>query len=332
MKKLIISWLLLILLVSGCVSFQDHGSYANRNNWVIRDAEKTDSEYDVFYVYPTLAGKADTPEMVWKNNPKLKKKITGFAKAQTYGIFGKEVRVFSPYIHQLTYTSVMRIMKKRPLTQAEWIAFERGMKETVEAFRYYLHHYNHGRPYVLLGHSQGAMDLYYLLKHCPEINVKNGFTVAYLAGLPHCSVAEIRHDFGNRIKPAENADELGVIAVWNTQNTDGNADLMAGKGTYCINPLNWRTDALPAARELHLGAYFYDYRDGSVKKGSKMFGAKVDPARGVLIVDLPSDSEWDAKAFMGRGIFHMNDVWFFAGNIRANAEHRVRLWKKGNHK
>ena len=332
MKKLILSGFLLILFVSGCVSFQSHGSYGDRNNWVIRDEQKTDSEYDVFYVYPTLAGKADTPEMEWKNNPELQKKITGFAKAQTYGIFGKKARVFSPYVHQLTYSSVARIMKKRPLTQAEWKSFERGMKETVEAFRYYLRHYNQGRPYVLLGHSQGAMDLYYLLKHCPEINVKNGFTVAYLAGLPHCRVAQIGRDFGTRIKAAQSADDLGVIAVWNTQNTEGDAVLMAGNGTYCINPLNWRTDAVPAARELHLGAYFYDYRNGSVKRESKMFGAKVDPDRGVLIVDLPSSSVWDAKAFMGRGIFHMNDVWFFAGNIRANAEHRVRLWKKGNHK
>ena len=78
----------------------------------------------------------------------------------------------------------------------------------------------------------------------------------------------------------------------------------------------------------HILAYFYDYRNGSVKTRQGMFGARVDPARGVLIVDLPSDSVWDAKGFMGKGIFHMNDVWFFAGNLRANAEHRVRLWKK----
>ena len=332
MKKLMLLWILPILFVSGCVSSRGHGFYGDRNNWVIRDIEKTDAEYDVFYVYPTLAGKAETPEMEWVNDPKLQKKIIGFAKAQTYGVFGKKARVFSPFVHQLTFASVARIMKKRPLTPAEWKSFERGMKETVEAFRYYLLHYNQGRPYVLLGHSQGAMDLYYLLKNCPEINVKNGFTVAYLAGLPHCSVREIRLDFGNRIKPAENADDLGVVAVWNTQNAEGNADFMAGKGSYCINPLNWRTDDTPASREQHLGAYFYDYRNGSVKRESKMFGAQVDPARGVLIVDLPSDSEWDAKAFMGRGIFHMNDVWFFAGNICANAEHRIGLWKKGNFK
>ena len=328
MKKTILSAVLLILLLSGCVGFQKNDFYADRNNWVIRDERKTGTDYDVFYIYPTLAGKAKTPEMEWQNDPKLQKKIIGFSQAQTYGILGRNVRAFVPYVHQLTYRSVAAIMKKRPLTQAEWKSFERGMKETAAAFRYYLKHYNRGRPYILLGHSQGSMDLYYLLKHCPEITVKNGFTVAYLAGLPHCRGEQIKRDFGPRIKAAQNADDLGVIAVWNTQNAAADATFMAGQGTYCINPLNWRTDAVPAGRDQHLLAYFYDYRNGSVKTRKGMFGAQLDPARGVLIVDLPSDSVWDAKGFMGKGIFHMNDIWFFAGNLRANAEHRVRLWKK----
>ena len=328
MKKLMPFWGMLILLVSGCVSFQDHDFYADRNNWVIRDEQKNEADYDVFYIYPTLAGKAKTPEMEWKNDPKLQQKITGFANAQTYGIFGKKVRVFSPYLHQLTYASVMKIMKKRPLPKAEWKHFERGMKETAAAFRYYLRHYNKGRPYILLGHSQGAMDLYCLMENCPEIKKENGFVAAYLIGLPHAKTEDIRRDFGKRVTMAQNADDLGVIAVWNTQNSQANAEFMAGKGCYCINPLNWRTDAVPAGRDQHILAYFYDYRNGSVKTRKGMFGARVDPARGVLIVDLPSDSVWDAKGFMGKGIFHMNDIWFFAGNLRANAEHRVRRWKK----
>ena len=117
MRKLMLFWGLLVLFVSGCISFQDRDFYADRDNWVIRDARETDAGYDVFYVYPTLAGKAATPEMEWKNNPKLQKKISGFAQAQTYGVFGKNVRVFSPYVHQLTYAAVMGIKKKRPLSK-----------------------------------------------------------------------------------------------------------------------------------------------------------------------------------------------------------------------
>ena len=332
MKRMKAVWLLFVFLsagiLSGCVAETCSAPYADPGNWVIRETDKTGTDYDIFYVYPTLAGKAETPEMEWRTNPKLQKKITGFSRAQTHGIFGKKVRVFVPYVHQLTYQSVTAMMKKRPLTKAEWKPFERGMKETLAAFRYYLRHCNQGRPYILLGHSQGAMDLYYLIEHCPEIKTENGFVAAYLAGLPHGKTEQIKQDFGTRVKAAKNADDPGVVAVWNTQNAEADADRMAGKGCYCINPLNWRTDGVPAGREQHLRAFFYDYRNGSTKEKSRMFGAKVDPERGVLIVDLPSNSVWDAKGFMGKGIFHMNDVWFFAGNLRANAEHRVRLWKK----
>ncbi|MBO4633180.1 MAG: DUF3089 domain-containing protein [Lentisphaeria bacterium] len=326
--KTIIPLCLLILFFSGCAVAPQSDFYAERNNWVLCDSGNPDAEYDVFYIYPTLEGKAKTPEMEWLNNPDLQKKISGFTQAQTYGVLGKNIRAFAPYVHQLTYQSVWDIMSKRPLSKAEWKHFERGMKETVAAFQYYLRHYNQGRPYILLGHSQGSMDLYYLIEHCPEIKKENGFVAAYLIGLPHAKTAEIKRDFGSRVKVAQNADGLGVIAVWNTQNAEANASFMAGKGCYCINPLNWRTDSVPAGSEMHLLAYFYDYRDGSVKTQKGMFGAQVDPERGVLIVDLPSNSVWDAKGFMGKGIFHMNDVWFFAGNLRANAEHRVRLWKK----
>ena len=319
----------LLILLSGCLSEPCSCPYGSPENWVILEAEKPDSSYDVFYVYPTLAGKADTPEMEWRGNAGLQKKITGFAWAQTEGIFGKNVRIFAPYVHQLTYDSVLKIMTQSPLNKAEWPKFERGMKETLAAFRHYRRHYGKGRPYILLGHSQGAMDLYYLLEHCPEIKVENGFAAAYLIGLPHIRASQMKKDFGTRIQPARNADDVGTVIVWNTQNASATSGFMAGNGEYCINPLNWRTDAAAAGPELHLGACFYDYRTDSSQRKKHLFGARVDPARGVLIVDLPSNSVWDANAFMGQGIFHMNDVWFFAENLRVNAENRIRRWKEG---
>ena len=34
-----------------------------------------------------------------------------------------------------------------------------------DAFQYYMAHYNHGRPFFLMGHSQGSQMLIELLKH-----------------------------------------------------------------------------------------------------------------------------------------------------------------------
>ena len=94
----------------------------------------------------------------------------------------------------------------------------------------------------------------------------------------------------------------------------------------CINPLNWRRDATPAAKEKNVEALFYDYRNGSFERIKNFCGAAVDPAKGALIVDLPAPSKYDAMGFMGLGVFHMNDIWFFAGNLRDNAVRRVLKW------
>ena len=103
---------------------------------------------------------------------------------------------------------------------------------------------------------------------------------------------------------------------------------MAGQGTYCINPLNWRTDSEPAGPEANLGAVFYDYRTGKTERTAHFCGAVIDPAKGALIVDLPVRSRFDAKGFMGVGVYHMNDIWFFAENLRANANLRIRAWRQ----
>lgn len=301
--------------------------YRDPENWVICEAEKPDTDYDVFYVYPTLFADKKQPLMNWRNNQKLRAKTVAFATAQT-GIFGGRARVFAPFVHQLDYT--------RCLTELEpgrdWIdsdAIVPGVVDTMAAFRYYLEHFNHGRPYILIGHSQGSMDLYLTLISTPETSVLRGFVAAYLPGLPHRKAAKIAADFsGCGIAPATGATDLGVVIVWNTQAPGVDNPRFTGNKTCCINPLNWRTDATPAGKAENLGAFFYDYRNGNTRTVPEFCGARIDTERGALIVDLPVNGEYDAKGFMGQGVFHMNDVWFFAGNIRRNAELRVKLWKE----
>lgn len=84
------------------------------------------------------------------------------------------------------------------------------------AFKYYLKHYNHGRPYILVGHSQGSDVLRYLLsdymKTHPRVYsrmvaayiVGQSITPRYLADNPH-------------LKFARGAGDTGVIVSWNTE-------------------------------------------------------------------------------------------------------------------
>ena len=300
--------------------------YRLQANWVRCDAEKKAAAFDVFYVYPVLFADKNRILMEWKNDSKLRDKTTGFVNAQT-GIFGPGVRVFAPYVRQLEYGRCIGLMgpgedwRKTP-------ALFQGAADTAAAFRYYLEHFNGGRPYILFGHSQGAIDLYCMMLRTKEIGARNGFVAAYLIGLPRLSGKAIAADFAKRgIRPAEGESDAGVVVGWNSQAPGAKNPFFAGPGTYCINPLNWCTDGTPAAKDENRGAFFYDYRTGKRRVVPEFCGARVDPACGALIVDLPADSEYDAKKFMGAGVFHMNDVWFFAGNLRENAQQRVESWR-----
>ena len=47
-----------------------------------------------------------------------------------------------------------------------------------------------------------------------------------------------------------------------------------------------------------------------------------------VIVDLPGDSEFDASGAMGEGVFHMNDLFFFAESMRDDMIRRAAAWRK----
>ncbi len=296
--------------------------YSYPGNWVIQDTPVNGRSFDVFYIYPTLTADRSKPLMSWHDNLPVAAKATNFAIAQT-ALFHPDARIFAPYVRQQEYYRSIDFLKGKNSGSG----LEFGFLDTVNAFRYYMKHYNQGRPFVLLGHSQGAMDLYELLKRCPEISPDKGFAAAYLIGLPKKTAAQIKADFAGRpIHPASGEKDTGVIIIWNTQNQEAENPLFAVPGGYCINPLNWRTDSEPADKNLNLCSVFYDFRTNSSVTRKNFCGAAVDPSRGVLIVDLPSDSEYDEHGFMGKGVFHTKDIWFFAGNLHQNALTRVRIF------
>ena len=122
---------------------------------------------------------------------------------------------------------------------------------------------------------------------------------------------------------------MGVILSWNTISADAGDNLFTVPGGYVINPVSWTADDAPAEAADVLGkGYYYvsEKEPAGTFNPSLLGGVRADPERGALIVDLPVRSQYDANGFMGAGVFHMNDIWFFAGNLRDNAVRRVLKW------
>ncbi len=302
--------------------------YGRSENWIVNEATAnlSDKPCDLFYIYPTLTADKTKPLMDM-GDEKVSHKTVGFTTAQIE-LF-KKTRPFAPFVRQLEYhRSMAHLRGEKDYTDYLNV----GMQDATDAFRYYLKHWNNGRPFVLFGHSQGARNLYEVLKRCPEITEANGFVAAYLLGLPATTSEKIKTDFAGRaILPASGETDIAVIIGWNTQTPDAENPVYSTKDGYVINPLNWRTDETPAGKEKNIGAVFYNYRElnPARRHGHKanFCAAQIDTAKGVLIVDLPSNSAWDAHSYVGKGVLHMNDFWFFAENVITNVQTRVSTWK-----
>ncbi len=320
MKK-ILTLLLAVLAVSTVCAWKSL-NYASPENWIICEKEKSGAAYDLFYLHPTLSS---NPNRIFldRNDAKIMQKVRLFAGAQT-GIFAKDARVFAPFVRQLEFHRITKSLQ--PENNRDFLT---GVSDAQNALRYYRRHYRRGRPFILVGHSQGAMELYVLLKEEIKNGHMDGFVAAYLIGLPQVTTEKIRTDFRESgVRPARGAEDTGVIIVWNSQSKDAVNSIFTVKGGYCINPLNWKTDGTPAAAAENKGSFFYDYRDSSVKTARHLCGARVDPEKGALIVDLPSAVPWHGSGFLGKGVFHINDIWFFAENMRENMLLRVRQYQK----
>ena len=300
-------------------------------NWVVEEsrADLNAASYDLFYLYPTLVANRERPLMDLEDDNVIHKTI-GFATAQIELFRG--ARPFAPYVRQLEYhRSIEHLRGERD----HGALLDVGVRDTIAALRHYLATWNDGRPYILFGHSQGAHDLYEAMRRCPEIAENRGFVAAYLPGLPFTTPAKILADFAGRgIRPAEAADDIGVIASWNTQTPDADNPIYSRPGAAIVNPLNWRTDETPATARENLGAVFYNYREINPQRrhGRKanFCGTRIDAVKGALIVDVPSNGYWDARGYVGKGVLHMNDFWFFAENVVANALVRAAAWR-GRH-
>jgi hypothetical protein len=201
-KKMLKKLLFLILLSVSCSVFAL--DYASKSAWLAAETGKTGTDFDVFYVHPTLLKDKKNPFPDF-SNPKVLNRLKRFSTAQA-GIFGKSARIFVPAVRQLEITRCLAENQKAKNGISEKSLLYQGVQDTIDAFRYYLKRWNPGgkRPYILMGHSQGAMDLYELLRRVPEITPDRGFVAAYLAGLPCITAKQIGADLGSRgICPAQ---------------------------------------------------------------------------------------------------------------------------------
>jgi hypothetical protein len=161
---------------------------------------------DCFYVYPT-ASLDPTPNSDMVPGPEER----GMAASQL-AAFGGVCRLFAPMYRQVTLTALRTMMAGKPGGEDRELPYA----DVLAAWRDYLARDNKGRPFVLIGHSQGSMLLKRLVAE--EIDGKPVQAQMLSAILPGTSVAVAEgKDVGGDLKTVplcRAASQTGCVITW----------------------------------------------------------------------------------------------------------------------
>jgi hypothetical protein len=124
-----------------------------------RSTVAKDPPIDCFYVYPTVSRDQGLNSDL---NPVEEK-----AAAETqFARFASVCRPFAPMYRQMTISAVVAFTAGANIEQAAGIAY----RDVAAAWHNYLATKNNGRPFVLIGHSQGSLMLQMLIANEIEKN------------------------------------------------------------------------------------------------------------------------------------------------------------------
>ena len=212
--------------------------------------------------------------------------------------------------------------------------------DVVAAFRQFLARIG-DRPFVILGHSQGALHAQRLITEVvdPDAALASRLVAGYVVGIP---VAEaVYAKTLTRVRACTTPTQTGCIASWATfserfpalpQWRAGArarfAPLMTAAGTraiQCTNPLLWQAGEASAAAVLNLGATLPDPASGALRPlAPALVGAQC--MDGALVVTPEPPPPFSLLA-LAPGNYHLADVALFHENVARNMAERADAWQ-----
>ncbi len=284
--------LAIALLAAFAVAYTPQSEWSDKTNWYESTKGINEEFPDVFYLVSTNILKEEG-SLTALNTPEEKSILAREMKHIEIRVFGDSLNLFAPYYHQHTMEAIS-LEKEKYDSLAVTI-----VDEVYASFKYYLKHLNGGRPVVLAGFSQGAMIAKELLKRMtPE--EYSSIAAAYILGWG-LSEEDVQHP---QVRPAERADDTGVCISFNSvSDTSAIWTPVLNNAAYSINPVNWRTDAVPAT---------FEYKGQTLT-------ASLDTARMALVISGFDEPKLRFKPVWPSGCLHFYEIQFYNRFLRANA-------------
>lgn len=287
------------------------------------------AKVDVFFIHPTSFVGFFQSNAAYDESGGTKEKIdVGMMRYQA-SAFNGCCRVYAPRYRQ---ASLMLLVRD---STGQGPALDVAYGDVLNAFEYFLEHYNKGRPFIIASHSQGSiLGMRLLQERIAGTPLQKRMVAAYLVGsllpadiekkgIPICATPEetgCAINWNSVARGASDERRRETAAIW----LDGKWQHIGGRRVVCVNPLNWLKDG-DAPASSNLGA-----EPGGNKTGplapvvTHLTGATCDDSR--LFVDIPEDAKAFTKAALPGGIYHVIDYGLFYMNIRQNAEARVAAY------
>ena len=296
--------------------------YSKNENWLSLPVNGTKNA-DIFYLYPTAWYKQDAaePNFCALDHPVMLLGSQGAFERQATA-FETAGNIYAPYYRQADAVYTLTLPPPE-----RWAVIDSiPAKDAIAAFDYYIKNYNNGKPFILVGHSQGAQVLLILLnKYMSEhADVYARMVCAYVIGYP------VTAEFMNanpHLKFAEGVDDTGVIVSYNTQSPSvapGANIVMSGEIGLVINPINWKRDETPASAEESIGSNMPVDAQGNFGLIPNFADARINLAKGVLeCTSVDENAMSQISGAMGPGVYHSFDISFYYYNLRENGENRI---------
>lgn len=292
--------------------------------------DEREAPADVFFIHPTMYLKND----VWNAPHDVAGAYNAPVLLAQLSAFNGCCRLYAPHYRQASLAG---------LRDGDAVAL--AYADVARAFRYYIEHYNHGRPFIIASHSQGTGHAVRLLQEAIIGTPLQGrlvaaytigaYTPASFAslGLPTCTSAR----------------QTGCVLSWNTSQEGRTAASMLTKDVdfwwqgarvkntvpaICVNPLTWDEKGTASAASNRGSLPFpeapYPARATTLAPLEQgLTGARCNDM--LLDVDIGWTSPFRDSLSWLYGSYHRNDYGLFYANIRANAIERVASWTSQPH-
>jgi len=279
----------------------------------------TSKPADVFYVYPTVSAIsfADNDSSWFADITQAEVREEANGNQRFNKMLYDDYNFYAPYYRQMIFESYNQpdsILQKNAAFAAQ---------DVKDAFQYYMAHGNQGRPFFLVGHSQGSQVLIELLKNGMTDEQRQLMVAAYCIGY-HVTAEELTQ-YPDRLAPAADSLETGKLILFNSA-TDTAALASVSRGDVVgVNPTVWNATADTISAEYQLGMAKYNENRDSVlivpciTKTYLYKHTTICPDLDPDMVFIPA-----YERMFPHGNLHFADSWLFAGNVKQNMACRLR--------